>query len=65
MKLNAKPLRTGLATLAALGLVGAALLQCDPALAGVSNSNAQLVTLIAIPVVAALAALLKRKVEKP
>ncbi len=46
-------------------IVGAALLQCDPALAGVRNSNAQLVTLIAIPVVAALAALLKRKVEKP
>ncbi len=46
-------------------IVGAALLQCDPALAGIRNSNAQLVTLIAIPVIAALAALLKRKVEKP
>ena len=30
MKLNAKPLRTGLATLAALGLVGAALAGCAP-----------------------------------
>lgn len=46
-------------------IVGAALLQCDPALAGIRNSNAQLVTLIAMPVIAALAALLKRKVEKP
>ena len=46
-------------------IVGAALLQCDPALAGVRNSNAQLLALIAIPVIAALLALLKRKVEKP
>ncbi len=46
-------------------IVGAALLQCDPALAGIRNSNAQLLALIAIPVIAALLALLKRKVEKP
>lgn len=46
-------------------IVGAALLQCDPALAGIRNSNAQLLALIAIPVIAALVALLKRKVEKP
>lgn len=46
-------------------ILGAALLECDPALAGIRNSNAQLLALIAIPVIAALAALLKRKVEKP
>lgn len=46
-------------------ILGAALLECDPALAGIRNSNAQLLALIAIPVVAALMALLKRKVEKP
>ena len=46
-------------------ILGAALLECDPALAGIRNSNAQLLALIAIPVIAALLALLKRKVEKP
>lgn len=46
-------------------VLGAALLECDPALAGIRNSNAQLLALIAIPVIAALLALLKRKVEKP
>ena len=46
-------------------ILGAGLLQCDPALAGIRNSNAQLLVLIAIPVIAALLALLKRKVEKP
>ncbi|MGM9512975.1 hypothetical protein ACS5PK_01850 [Roseateles sp. DB2] len=46
-------------------VLGAGLLECDPVLAGIRNSNAQLLTLIAIPVIAALVALLKRKVEKP
>jgi hypothetical protein len=46
-------------------LVGAALLQCDPALEGLRQGNAQLIALIAIPLVAALWALLKRKEEKP
>ena len=46
-------------------LVGAALLQCDPALEALREGNAQLVALIAIPVIAALWALLKRKEDKP
>jgi len=46
-------------------LVGAALLQCDPALAALRKGNAQLIALIAIPLLAALWALLKRKEDKP
>jgi hypothetical protein len=46
-------------------LVGAALLQCDPALEALREGNAQLVALVAIPVIAALWALLKRKEDRP
>ena len=46
-------------------LVGAALIQCDPALEAVRKSNASLVALIAIPLIAAIWALLKRKEDKP
>jgi hypothetical protein len=46
-------------------LVGAALLQCDPALEALRKGNAQLIALIAIPLLAALWALLKRKEDKP
>ena len=46
-------------------LVGAALLQCDPALEALRRGNAQLIALIAFPVLAALWALLKRKEDKP
>ena len=46
-------------------LVGAALLQCDPALEALRKGNAQLIALVAIPLVAALWALLKRKEDKP
>ena len=46
-------------------LVGAALLQCDPALAPLRQSNAQLIALVTIPLLAALWALLKRKEDKP
>lgn len=46
-------------------LVGAALLQCDPALERLRQGNAQLIALIVIPLLAALWALLKRKEEKP
>ena len=46
-------------------LVGAALLQCDPALEALRQGNAQLIALILIPLIAALWALFKRKEEKP
>lgn len=46
-------------------LVGAALLQCDPDLEALRQGNAQLIALIAIPLVAALWALLKRKEDRP
>jgi len=46
-------------------LVGAALLQCDPALEALRKGNAQLIALIAIPLLAALWALLKRNEDKP
>jgi hypothetical protein len=46
-------------------LVGAALLQCDPALEALRKGNAQLVALIAIPLVATLWVLVKRKEDKP
>jgi hypothetical protein len=46
-------------------LVGAALLQCDPVLETLRQGNAQLIALIAIPLLAALWGLLKRKEEKP
>jgi hypothetical protein len=46
-------------------LVGAALAQCDPALEALRRSNAAFVALIAIPLIAALWALLKRKEDKP
>ncbi len=46
-------------------LLGAALLQCDPALAAIREGNAQTFALIAIFVATALSALLKRRVEKP
>ncbi|WP_374568075.1 putative Ig domain-containing protein [Ideonella sp.] len=45
--------------------VGAALLQCDPALESLRKGNAQLVALIVIPLIAALWALFKRKEDKP
>ncbi|QPF73387.1 hypothetical protein G8A07_10975 [Roseateles sp. DAIF2] len=46
-------------------LLGAALLHCDPALRALRDGNAQLILLIAIPVLVALWVLLKPKVEKP
>ena len=46
-------------------LVGAALLQCDPALEALRKSNASLVALIAIPLIAAIWVLLRRKEDKP
>lgn len=46
-------------------LVGAALLQCDPALERLRQGNAQLIALIVILFIAALWALFKRKEEKP
>jgi hypothetical protein len=46
-------------------LVGAALVQCDPALEAVRKSNASLVALVAIPLIAAIWILLKRKEDKP
>jgi hypothetical protein len=46
-------------------LVGAALLQCDPVLEALRKGNAQLLALLAIPLLAALWALLKRKEDKP
>jgi hypothetical protein len=46
-------------------LLGAALLQCDPALEALRRGNAQLIALILIPLVAALWALVKRREEKP
>jgi hypothetical protein len=46
-------------------LTGAALLQCDPALEALRKGNAQLIALIAIPSLAALWVLLRRKEDKP
>ena len=43
----------------------AALLQCDPDLEALRQGNAQLIAPIAIPLVAALWALLKRKEDRP
>ena len=46
-------------------LVGAALLQCDPALEALRKGNAQLIALVAIPLIAALWALIKRNEDRP
>lgn len=46
-------------------LIGAALLQCDPALQSLRDGNAQLIALLTIPMIAALWALLKTKEDRP
>lgn len=46
-------------------LVGAALLQCDPALEALRQGNAQLLALLAIPVLAAAWVVVRRKEVKP
>lgn len=46
-------------------IVGAALVQCDPALETLRKSNASLLALLLIPLVAAAWMLLKRKEDKP
>lgn len=46
-------------------LVGAALVQCDPALESLRKSNAALVALLLIPLAAAAWVLLKRQEDKP
>jgi hypothetical protein len=46
-------------------LVGAALVQCDPALEALRKSNAALVALLLVPLIAAIWVLLKRKEDKP
>lgn len=46
-------------------IVGAVLVQCDPALEALRKSNASLLALLLIPLVAAAWVLLKRKEDKP
>jgi hypothetical protein len=46
-------------------LIAAALLQCDPALETLRQRNVPLIALVAMPVIAALWALLKRKENRP
>jgi hypothetical protein len=46
-------------------LVGAALVQCDPALEALRKSNASLVALLLIPLIAGIWVLLKRREDKP